>query len=87
VIIVRGSALPESDCILTNSLIDDKDNRSVVFDGAIHVHVCVCLCDFDHSYQFGFPKGVSMLRFTYSYLQSTIEYYRMNGSHTDMSRC
>ena len=38
-IIVRGSALPELDCSLTNSLIDDKDNRSVDFDGT--VHVCV----------------------------------------------
>jgi len=36
VIIVRGSALPESDRTLTNSLIDDKDNRSVIFDGAVH---------------------------------------------------
>ena len=35
----RGSALPESDCTLTNSLNDDKDNRSIDFDGA--VHVCV----------------------------------------------
>jgi len=43
VIIVRGSALLESDCTLTNSLIDDKDNRSVVFDGAV---VCVWgVCD------------------------------------------
>jgi len=39
VIIVRGSALLESDCTLTNSLIDDKDNWSVVFDST--VHVCV----------------------------------------------
>jgi len=37
VITVRGSALPEWDCTLTNSLIDDKDNQSVVFDGAVHV--------------------------------------------------
>jgi len=42
VITVRGSALPESDCTLTNSLIDDKDNRSVDFDGTVHVCVCVC---------------------------------------------
>jgi len=49
VIIVRGSALPESDCTLTNSLNNDKDNRSVDFDGAVHVHVrvCVCLCVVD----------------------------------------
>jgi len=44
VIIVRGSALPELDCTLTNSLIDDKDNRSVVFDGAVHLCVFVCVC-------------------------------------------
>jgi len=37
------SALPESDCTctLTNSLIDDKDNRSVDFDSAVRVCVCV----------------------------------------------
>ena len=44
VIIVRGSALLESDCTLTNPLIDDKDDRSVIFDGAVHVCVCVCVC-------------------------------------------
>jgi len=41
VVIVRGSALPELDCTLAGLLIDDKDNRSVVFDGA--VRVCVSL--------------------------------------------
>jgi len=30
---------PESDGSLTDSLINDKDNRSIVSDGA--VHVCV----------------------------------------------
>ena len=40
VIIVWGSAVPESDCTFTNSPIDDKDNQSVVFDGAVHVHPC-----------------------------------------------
>jgi len=46
VIIVRGSALQEFGCTLTNSLIDDKDNRSVDFDGAVRVcgWVCVCVC-------------------------------------------
>jgi len=43
VIIVRGSALPESDCTLTNSLIDDKDDQSIVFDGNPCVCVCVCM--------------------------------------------
>ena len=37
-----GSALPESDCTLINSLIDDKGNRSVIFDGAVHVCMYVC---------------------------------------------
>jgi len=39
----RGSALPESDCTLINSLIYDKGNRSVVFDGAVHGvwHYCL----------------------------------------------
>jgi len=36
VITVRVSALPESDCTLTSSLIDDKYSRSVDFDGAVH---------------------------------------------------
>jgi len=36
VITVQGSALPESDCTLTNSLIDNKDNRSIDFDHAVH---------------------------------------------------
>ena len=43
VITVQGSALPESECTLTISLIDDKDNRSIDFDGAVHVCVCVCI--------------------------------------------
>ena len=42
--IVRGSAHPESDSSLIDSLNDDKDNRSIVFDGAVHVCVCVCAC-------------------------------------------
>jgi len=41
VIVVRGSAVQESDCTLTNSLINDKDNQSVVFDGTVQ---CVCVC-------------------------------------------
>jgi len=39
--IVRGSAPPELDCSLTDSLIDDKDDRSVVFDGAVHGVMCL----------------------------------------------
>jgi len=29
---------------LSISLIDDKDNRSIKFDGTVHVCVCVCMC-------------------------------------------
>jgi len=35
--IVQGSADPESDGSLIDSLTDDKDNRSIVSDGAVHV--------------------------------------------------
>jgi len=47
VVIVRVSALPESDCTYANSLIDDKDTRSIVFDDAVHVCVCVCVSSAD----------------------------------------
>jgi len=42
--IVWVSAHPESDGSLTDSLTDDKDNRSVISDGTVHLCVCVCVC-------------------------------------------
>jgi len=43
VINVRGSALPESDCTLTNSLIDDKDSRSIDLDGTVQFSPIQCV--------------------------------------------